>query len=337
MFFLNRKTLKEIIHLQKMSASLSFFGDHIDIDRELCIGSIIRVNPGNRTFVIDSIFKDPLKYKIVIKASNEIDKNFAFYIVRIEGKWYSEFQGEYEIVFEQHSEDFHEQREFRLIDLVRKHRDKNWNWSWISSNPNITAEDIEEDLSRNDPLPWDLEEIQKNPNINHEFIEAHLNDDRWKWDWEVISMNPNITPEFIEVHLDEDWKWNWEFISMNPNITPEFIGYHLDEDWNWYYISMNPNITPEFIEAHFDDSRWKWDWRTITRNPNITPEFIGAHLDDDRWGWDFLISRNPNITLEFIEAHLDDDRWKWDWYWLSRNEFGWKNPRYQTLIKPARS
>src|SRR4030067_641718 len=323
MFFLNRKTLKEIIHLQKMSASLSFFGDHIDIDRELCIGSIIRVNPGNRTFVIDSIFKDPLKYKIVIKASNEIDKNFAFYIVRIEGKWYSEFQGEYEIVFEQHSEDFNEQREFRLIDLVRKHRDKNWNWSWISSNPNITAEDIEEDLSRNDPLPWDLEEIQKNPNINHEFIEAHLNDDRWKWDWEGISMNPNITPEFIEAHLDEDW--NWDYISRNTNITPEFIGYHLDEDWNWYYISMNPNITPEFIEAHFNDDR---SFPLLSRDS--VPE-----TKEKRWKWDWQgISINPNITPEFIESHIDDE---WDWNWLSRNEFGWKNPRYQTLIKPARS
>ena len=265
-----------------MSASLSFFGDHIDIDRELCIGSIIRVNPGNRTFVIDSIFKDPLKYKIVIKASNEIDKNFAFYIVRIEGKWYSEFQGEYEIVFEQHSEDFNEQREFRLIDLVRKHRDKNWNWSCISCNPNITIDDIEEDLSRNDPLPWEFDFISNNPNITPKFIEAHLNDSgkrlldtlpsvvssgKWKWNWGGISRNPNITAEFIEAHLnDERWKWDLEAISINPNITPEFIEAHLNDNllnWNWYLLSGNTNITPEFIEAHLDDERWKWNWSRI--------------------------------------------------------------------------
>src|SRR4030067_702233 len=264
MFFLNRKTLKEIIHLQKMSASLSFFGDHIDIDRELCIGSIIRVNPGNRTFVIDSIFKDPLKYKIVIKASNEIDKNFAFYIVRIEGKWYSEFQGEYEIVFEQHSEDFNEQREFRLIDLVRKHRDKNWNWSCISCNPNITIDDIEEDLSRNDPLPWEFDFISNNPNITPEFIEAHLNDNLLNWNWYLLSGNTNITPEFIEAHLNDERL-----------------------EWNWWNISKNPNITPEFIEAHLNDERWKWDWFGISKNRNITPEFIEAHLNDERWEWDW--------------------------------------------------
>src|SRR4030066_90748 len=261
------------------------------------IGSLLRVNPGDRVFVVDSIFRDYKNGQIVIRVHHEIDKNHSVHIVKIGSKWYSEFQREYEIVFEQRPEDFDEKREFRLIDLVRKHRDKNWYWFLISSSPNITTEDIEEDLSRNDPLPWDWEGISMNPNITSEFVESNLDDRRRKWDWEVISMNPNITPEFIEVHLDEDW--NWKFISMNPNITPEFIESHLEEDWDWDWekISRNPNITPEFIEANIDKFDNEWDWKGISRNRNITPEFIEAHFDDDMWKWDwYWISNNPNIT-----------------------------------------
>ena len=143
---------------------------------EIEIGSLLRVNPGDRVFVVDSIFRDYKNGQIVIRVHHEIDKNHSVHIVKIGSKWYSEFQREYEIVFERRPEDFDEKREFRLIDLVRKHRDKSW--SWISRNPNITTEDIEEDLFRNDPLQWDWEEISMNPNITPEFIESHLYDSR---------------------------------------------------------------------------------------------------------------------------------------------------------------
>ena len=97
---------------------------------------------------------------------------------------------------------------------------------------------------------------------------------------------------------------------MNSNITTEFIEAHLHENrgWNWYEISSNPNITPEFIEAHTNDKRWKCDWYGISMNPYITPKFIEAHHSEN-----------------------------WDWEGISLNKFGWRDPRDQILIKPARS
>src|SRR4030066_303444 len=96
-----------------------------------------------------------------------------------------------------------------------------------------------------------------------------------------------------------------------------------------------PNITPEFIEAHTNDKRWKCDWYGISMNPYITQEFIETHLNDERWKWDWYgISMNPYITPKFIEAHHSEN---WDWEGISLNKFGWRDPRDQILIKPARS
>lgn len=43
--------------------------------QEIEIGSILWVNPGNKNFVVDSIFRDSDKDQIVIRVRNEIDQN----------------------------------------------------------------------------------------------------------------------------------------------------------------------------------------------------------------------------------------------------------------------
>ena len=59
-------------------------------------------------------------------------------------------------------------------------------WKWMSKNPNIT---------------WEI--IQNNPDKN--------------WSWDFISLNPNITWEIIVANPDKHW--NWMNISCHPNIT----------------------------------------------------------------------------------------------------------------------
>ena len=94
----------------------------------------------------------------------------------------------------------------KFFKLILDNPDKNWNWDYISRNPNITTKIILD-----------------NPDIN--------------WNWCFISLNPNITMKFI---LDNpDKKWNWYYVSENPNITIKFILDNPDKDWNWSNISCN--------------------------------------------------------------------------------------------------
>jgi hypothetical protein len=53
-----------------------------------------------------------------------------------------------------------------LIRLLELYPDVNWVWYYISSNPNITMEDIEKYPNK----PWNWNSIYYNPNITMEFI-----------------------------------------------------------------------------------------------------------------------------------------------------------------------
>ena len=52
---------------------------------------------------------------------------------------------------------------------------------------------------------WNWEYISMNPNITMEFIEKYP-EKPWDWDW--ISGNPNITMEIIEKHPEKPWNWD---------------------------------------------------------------------------------------------------------------------------------
>ena len=62
------------------------------------------------------------------------------------------------------------------LKFIEDNPDKDWNWYYISCNPNIT---------------WEI--IRDNPDK--------------PWDWYSISMNPNITWEIIRDNPDKRWIW----------------------------------------------------------------------------------------------------------------------------------
>ena len=102
----------------------------------------------------------------------------------------------------------------RLMKLIEKYQDKEWEWEYISSNINLTIEMIE--------------------NYGN-----FLN-------WNYISSNDYLTMEIIDAYPDKDW--DWESISQNHNITTEFVQKYCDKPWNWQYISENSfNIEYEII------------------------------------------------------------------------------------------
>src|SRR5271157_4062973 len=86
----------------------------------------------------------------------------------------------------------------KFMKFIDDHPDKPWNWSGISSNPNITMKMIDDHPDK----PWNWSGISRNPNITMKMIDDYPNK---PWDWSYISRNPNITMKMIDDHPDESW------------------------------------------------------------------------------------------------------------------------------------
>ena len=103
------------------------------------------------------------------------------------------------------------------MEFIEKNQDKDWDWYWISGNPNITME----------------------------FIEKYP-DKPWVWDY--ISYNPNITMEFIEKNMD---KINFKYLSQNKFTYQN----RLNEQMFYYWILENtkkrlPQMVNRYIVAY---------------------------------------------------------------------------------------
>ena len=93
-----------------------------------------------------------------------------------------------------------------VIDLYKEE----WNWVYVSKNPNITWDIIQScsaTSSSNPDKPWDWYSLSLHPNITLSIIQN--NPDR-PWDWCSLSMNPNIPLSFVsensEMLTQEDIK-----------------------------------------------------------------------------------------------------------------------------------
>jgi hypothetical protein len=88
------------------------------------------------------------------------------------------------------------------MDIVEANPDKPWNWSGLSSNPNITMDIVE----ANPDKPWDWSGLSLNLNITMDIVKT--NPDK-PWNWDCLSFNPNITMDIVEANPYKPWSWNW--------------------------------------------------------------------------------------------------------------------------------
>ena len=93
-----------------------------------------------------------------------------------------------------------------MFKYIEEHPEKQWNWHYMSYNPNLTIKYMEEHPEK-------------------------------PWNWEGISQNPNITMKYVEDHPEKEW--NWGYISRNSCITMKDIEEHPEKPWDWYEISKN--------------------------------------------------------------------------------------------------
>jgi hypothetical protein len=189
----------------------------------------------------------------------------------------------------------------RLIDIVLKNPNF-WNFYRLSSNPNITLQDIE----NNPNLPWKFDMVSSNPNITLDFVKRHLDKE---WDWDMLSQFIPIN-DIMSTGNDPNYKWSWNGMSSNPTLTEDFLVRNLNHDWNLSVIVATMPL--EFIETHND--------------------FLRAQVEE----FDFMLSFNPNVTLEYTQTFdcdwvnfsengkftfqevLDNLNLPWSWRYLSK-------------------
>lgn len=237
----------------------------------------------------------------------------------------------------------------RLMELVNKYPDMNWDWVGLSMNPNITYDDIK----TNPDKPWNRPGFTYNPNIvikspkltiwklikslftrkpdPIEFIQpityeyntfqykydkainvaCHMETypDKTAFDWYNISKHSGTI--FANVKAYPNKPWDWVGISQNPNITIEDVKSMPDKPWNWTFLSRNETMTPEIVEANPDIP---WSWYSLSQNPSLSIKLVKNNLDKT-WNW-FYVSKNPGITLRDIKENLNIP---WDWEGVSMN------------------
>ena len=217
-------------------------------------------------------------------------------------------------------------------EYIEKHLGEDWDYYFLSLNPNITVDFIEKYSDKD----WDYRNLSLNSNLTLDFIEKHINE----LDFHNLSSS-YITLDFIKKHIDERWNW-YKLSSNNHIITEEFVIENINKCWCWLDLFKNPNITskllmeknddivfvsyflkasPNITEEFLDKLDYNLIYDALSFNPNITLDFIERHINEN-WNWKILSSDNPNITLEFVQKHAGKS---WNWNYLLEKFLNEKN------------
>ena len=117
------------------------------------------------------------------------------------------------------------------FQFISNNMDKDWEWEWLSENPNITWEIVE----ANPDKPWDWYGLSSNPNITWEIVEANP-DKPWKW-YRLSSNKFTKEKEIIELRLkhqefvQEELLEEFVKVYMHPKRIELLLnlGYSIDE------------------------------------------------------------------------------------------------------------
>jgi hypothetical protein len=120
------------------------------------------------------------------------------------------------------------------INFVKKYINKSWNWISLSKHSNIFFEDI-----INNNFPWDWNWVSINPNITMDIINNNLH---LPWVWEYIACNINIDINMIN-KIKNIQNINLQLSLNNKIIDKDIINKFPEIEWDWYCLSKNPNFT----------------------------------------------------------------------------------------------
>lgn len=217
---------------------------------------------------------------------------------------------------------------FFWFEFIDKNKEKGWNYTSFSKNPNVTWNLIKYYKKSK----WNRNDICLNPNLTYEDVKeiiilnkyfkpslnTLMNPDKTLVDKtgpyidvSVFGFNENLTLDLIK---ENPYKipFDYKYISLNPNITEDFIRENINKNWDYTYLSMNPNVSWKIVNEF---SNKQWNYEELSKNPNITWDIIKNNPDKP---WNIKsFSLNKNMTFEIFEQNKNLD---WDFYNLSKKK-----------------
>lgn len=149
----------------------------------------------------------------------------------------------------------------------------------LSSNPVVTPQFVEDNLSGIGGSRWDVHSLANNPSITLKFINSYPNG-IYGTGWGILDLSARsaMINDFVEnchenhpvmlhikncLHLTYN-KSPMYILSKNSLINTEFLEKHIDGlygiYWDTYTLSYNESLTSKFIEDHIDGICGKsWD------------------------------------------------------------------------------
>ena len=174
-----------------------------------------------------------------------------------------------------------------LLKLFEKYKDKNWNKSELSRNPNIPIEYI-----LNHPeINWNYNNVLMHPHCNKEYFDIIIK--KYNVNPKNYIYNKNLDMNVILENPDV--KWDIEYLSQHPKITIKIIEENENIDWNFLWLSCNPNININFVK-HIGIH--KFDFESLTMFLNINEILQNSKLP---WSYD-LLSYNSDLTFEILKS-----------------------------------
>jgi hypothetical protein len=193
------------------------------------------------------------------------------------------------------------------LDIIEENIDLNWYWYQLSRNLYIT----EDFLSKYINLNWDYIYILSRKEISWNFFEKYFDVLIRKYDdfIELISHHVNVTIDILE-NYDINWDYTW--VSLNPNITIDYVLNNLDKTWDWYFLTIHPNISFIDIKNNFN---LPWKINELSSSNKVKFSDILSTINEIKWNFKY-VSFNPNITNNSIIENMNFD---WDWSLIARN------------------
>lgn len=228
-----------------------------------------------------------------------------------------------------------------LEKIILAYPDKNWDFKWLSANPNISLKFIDE----NPQFDWNYGYLSQHPKLTPEFIERHKinNSENNKWDLYILASNLNLSIEYIFDNIEFKYHRSLN-ISCNHTVTVEFIKKRFYYPWNWNGLTMsmkmshirqNPNL-PWCLDYHNNrlkitsldsienfKSAYKYKPKIINTLKNINSEFI-TNINDI-----MHIELNPSLTLEIIKSQ---QAYPWNFSIISQNQFYYSEKKYYSNV-----
>lgn len=203
------------------------------------------------------------------------------------------------------------------IKNIENHPEIEWQWAYISLNPNITRDFLIKNIHQN----WNWNTISSRKFIDTLLIDTYSHK---PWNWVIISHNPdiNLNDNFIEKHINQNW--DWAHLSLNTHITLKFIDKYFYKNWSWYKLSERNNLTINFIIKHIKKN---FNWNYIFKSPHIPfkdlvylfknyyTNIINSYIS--KMTIIYSLSKNPNLDFSVL---ADNDDIDWCWSEISKNQ-----------------